>query len=145
MKALFPTLLLFSMLIFTEIAFGQATEKPVISKYSRVGYNAMREGDFQLCITAYTEGIEAEPTAVGYYSGRAYCKSRLNDWRGVINDYDRVLEMNGLSLHDKREAYYERGMAKIKIGQKDSGCVDLSKAGEFGNTSAYNAIRNNCN
>ena len=30
------------------------------------------------------------------------------------------------------EAYYNRGLTKIFINQKDSGCLDLSKAGELG-------------
>jgi len=42
-------------------------------------------------------------------------------------------------------AYYHRGLAKILLGQKDNGCLDLSKAGELGSAKAYEAIKNFCN
>ena len=42
-------------------------------------------------------------------------------------------------------AYYARGLAKIVLGQKDSGCLDLSKAGELGFVDTYEAIKQFCN
>jgi len=41
-------------------------------------------------------------------------------------------------------AYHNRGFAKIKLGQKDSGCQDLSKAGEMGDMDAYDLIKEHC-
>ena len=43
------------------------------------------------------------------------------------------------------DAYHDRGLAKILLGQKDSGCLDFSKAGELGHAQAYEAIKKNCN
>ena len=42
-------------------------------------------------------------------------------------------------------AYYSRGAVKLILKQKDSGCLDLSKAGELGNQEAYKLIRSYCN
>ena len=42
-------------------------------------------------------------------------------------------------------AYYERGMMKIKMGQKDSGCLDFSKSGELGRSDVYDTIKKYCN
>ncbi len=42
-------------------------------------------------------------------------------------------------------AYYNRGLAKIQLGQKNSGCLDLSKAGELGVDKVYEVIREYCN
>jgi hypothetical protein len=42
-------------------------------------------------------------------------------------------------------AYSGRGIAKIRSGQKDSGCLDLSKAGELGFAEAYESIKKLCN
>ena len=33
----------------------------------------------------------------------------------------------------------------IKLGQKNSGCLDLSKAGELGHFDAYDVIKDYCN
>jgi len=37
------------------------------------------------------------------------------------------------------------GIAKIASGLKDKGCLDLSKAGELGEASAYETIKELCN
>jgi hypothetical protein len=42
-------------------------------------------------------------------------------------------------------AYYHRGLAKILSGQKDNGCLDLSKAGDLGLAEAYESIKEYCN
>ncbi len=52
--------------------------------------------------------------------------------------YSEYLNAN---LH---RAYYGGGVSKIYINQKDSGCLDLSKAGEMGYTDAYDTIKEYC-
>ena len=42
-------------------------------------------------------------------------------------------------------AYWRRGTAKIRLGLKESGCLDFSKAGELGEQEAYNEINKYCN
>ena len=41
-------------------------------------------------------------------------------------------------------AYLIRGYAKIRLGQKDDGCLDLSKAGELGSAEVYEIIKQYC-
>ncbi len=43
------------------------------------------------------------------------------------------------------DAYYNKGIAKYKLGDKYSACLDWSKAGELGNYNAYDLIKKNCN
>ena len=43
-----------------------------------------------------------------------------------------------------KDAYYRRGLAKLYIKEKDSGCLDLSKAGELGDSRAYEEIQKYC-
>ncbi len=81
-----------------------------------------------------------QKTAEDYLdSGNA--KADLEDYKGAIQDYNKAIELNP----DLAEAYYNRGVAKIFLGQKDDGCLDLSKAGELGHAEAYEAIKENCN
>ena len=68
-------------------------------------------------------------------------KLELKDFRGAIQDYNKAIELNPKYAL----AYNNRGMAKIALGQKDSGCLDLSKAGELGYMDAYDAIKEYCN
>lgn len=41
-------------------------------------------------------------------------------------------------------AYFNRGISKLIIGEKNSGCLDLSKAGELGND-VYEILSDYCN
>ena len=58
-----------------------------------------------------------------------------------IADYTKAIELDP----NDAEVYYFRGSSKLFIGQKDSGCYDLSKAAELGFEQGYDLIRENCN
>jgi len=60
---------------------------------------------------------------------------------GAIQDFNKTIELNP----NYALAYGGRGLAKIRLGQKDDGCLDLSKAGELGYAEAYEAIKEYCN
>ena len=60
---------------------------------------------------------------------------------GAIQDFNKAIELNP----NNAVAYYNRGLAKIHLGQKDNGCLDLSKAGELGHAKAYEHIKDLCN
>ena len=55
----------------------------------------------------------------------------------AIADYDKCLELNA----NLAEAYYNRGLAKVKSSKKDEGIADLGKAGELGLYGAYSMIK----
>ena len=74
-----------------------------------------------------------------YEMGRR--KANLENYQGAITDYSKAIELNPRDAM----AYYGRGISKIMLGQKNSGCLDLSKAGELGEWRAYDVIKNFCN
>jgi tetratricopeptide (TPR) repeat protein len=98
--------------------------------------------DYKGAIRDYTRSIEINPNfAVAFYN-RGITRINRHDSRGAISDYTKAIEINNAFA----EAYYLRGMTRITdLGQKDSGCTDLSKAGELGFTTAYEAIKKYCN
>ena len=90
----------------------------------------------------YTKAIKLNPKDFEAYTNRGVAKFELKkDYRGAIQDYTKAIELNPKDA----EAYYNRGLTKITSGQKDSGCLDLSKAGELGLAGAYEAIKKYCN
>ena len=67
-------------------------------------------------------------------------KGGLSDYRGAIQDFNKVIEINPNSSL----AYFYRGITELNLSQKESGCLDLSKAGEMGYFQAYDYIKQYC-
>ena len=57
-----------------------------------------------------------------------------------IQDYNKAIELNP----DFADAYYNRGIAKYDLGDKNGSCLDWSKAGELGDETAYDLIKEHC-
>lgn len=70
----------------------------------------------------------------------------------MLNTTYRILEellqitakLSELNPNDAK-VYYLRGILKHILGEKDSGCLDFSKASELGYEAAYDAIKELCN
>jgi tetratricopeptide (TPR) repeat protein len=86
--------------------------------------------DYTGAIADYNEAIN-----------RGIAKSNLKDFRGAISDFTTTIEIEPTNAM----AFYYRGISKIRLDQKDSGCSDLSKAGELGMSKAYGIISKYCN
>jgi tetratricopeptide (TPR) repeat protein len=99
--------------------------------------------DYRGAIADLNKAIELGLSLMKYesYLFRGLAKHELKDYQGAIADYNKVIELHP----GYRITYFYRGLVKIDLGQKDSGCMDLSKAGEMGHERAYEAIRELCN
>lgn len=128
------------------------------------GLAKYRLGDYRGAIADYNKSLTIPGVyLVGYnvtiYFNRGVAKHALKDYSGAIVDYDKAIEdsrdRSGDLFPEKNnpieefpgfaEIYYWRGLARIELGQKDSGCLDLSKAGELGYGNAYDKIKELCN
>ncbi|NEW80971.1 MAG: tetratricopeptide repeat protein [Mariniphaga sp.] len=92
-------------------------------------------------ISDYTKAIELGPNEGSYYGNRGFAKGNLKDYTGAFADYYKALEI------DPKDSvvYYDRGLLKITaLGQQESGCLDLNKAGELGYVKAFAAIKQYC-
>ena len=61
----------------------------------------------------------------------------MKDYRAALVDYDQCLQVDSKFA----EAYFNRGLTNIYLGNNRQGILDLSKAGELGLYSAYNIIK----
>ncbi len=73
--------------------------------------------------------------------------AKMEKYKESIHFLNKVIEHEPSEVPDKRmaRAFYNRGIAKIIIGNKEEGCMDLSKAGEMGYEKAYKAMQALCN
>ncbi len=55
-------------------------------------------------------------------------------------DYNKAIELKP----DYAQAFYNRGIARYNVKDKVGGCLDFSKAGELGDNSAYDLIKEYC-
>jgi tetratricopeptide (TPR) repeat protein len=123
-------------LLFCLSSFGQTSEE-----YFHNGIGKGKLKDFRGAIFDFTKAIELEPNLANSSFNRGYMKGELLDYKGAIVDFTKVIELEPNDV----EAYKRRGVAKIMLGQKNSGCLDLSEAGQLGNAAAYNLIKRYCN
>ena len=70
-----------------------------------------------------------------YDKGNAFMQ--LNDYTSAISCYTRAIEIKP----DLAAAYYNRGLMYLRMGNRDQGVTDLSKAGELGILPSYNVLK----
>jgi tetratricopeptide (TPR) repeat protein len=108
--------------------------------YQERGIAKFQIKDYQGAIEDFNISLKISPNARSYRS-RGIVKMLLEDFRGAIEDCNLSIKLDP----SFPTAYMTRGMAKIHLNQKESGCLDLSKAGELGMTDAYEEIKRSCN
>ena len=61
----------------------------------------------------------------------------MQDYTSAISAFTNAINLKP----DMGEAYYNRGFVYLKLGNKDAGIADLSKAGELGIIPSYNLLK----
>jgi len=137
--------------------------KPTWRTFSERGFVKEKLGDYTGAIQDYNKAIEvvsselekkdsleaAREVDTFLYAitlnSRGTAKAKLSDYRGALMDFNKAIELIPTVTALSKDAFYNRGVVKIILGQKDSGCLDLSKAGELGFEKAYQIIKEYCN
>ena len=96
--------------------------------------------DYNGALVDFNISLNIIPNARTYRS-RGMIKMIFEDFRGAIEDCTQSINLDPYFP----TAYMARGIAKIHLNQKESGCLDLSKAGELGMSDAYEEIKRSCN
>jgi tetratricopeptide (TPR) repeat protein len=64
----------------------------------------------------------------------------LKNYRGAIDAFTNAINLG----YQDYSAYFNRGIAKFNLRNKDGACLDWSKAGELGAEGAYDMIKKYC-
>ena len=77
------------------------------------------------------------PTNAYIYYDRGNLYASRKDYAKAVDDYTRAIELDP----NLAEAYYNRGLTRIRANNRTQGIADLSKAGELGLYGAYSLIK----
>ena len=81
--------------------------------------------------------IKLDPENSYLYYDRAYMLAERKDYAKAIDDYTRALTFDS----NLAEAFYNRGLVRIKVNDVKAAISDLSKAGELGLYEAYSILK----
>lgn len=94
------------------------------------------KADFELMMRDYDYVITHLPDFSFAYYNKANMLCLQQDFKAAISYYSQAIATDS----DFAEAYFNRGLTYIYIGENANGIADLSKAGELGIYQAYNLI-----
>ena len=92
--------------------------------------------DFDIMLREYDQVIRLQPDFAFALYNKANILCAQHEWKDAIDYYTRSIAQD----LDFAEAYFNRGLTYIYIGEHEKGLADLSKAGELGIYQAYNLI-----
>ncbi len=92
--------------------------------------------DYEIMLRDYDYILRLMPNMTYAYYNKANILCSQKEFNEAIRHYTKAIEYD----EDFAEAYFNRGLTYIFIGQDKEGLEDLSKAGELGIYQAYNLI-----
>lgn len=118
------------------VVLADADLEPVIC-FCRANWRYhMEETDRELILRDYNHVLSLQPNFTFAYYNKANILCSQKDYNEAIRFYTQAIELDG----DFAEAYFNRGLTYVYIGENEKGLADLSKAGELGIYQAYNLI-----
>lgn len=126
--------------------------------YAERAYYEMNNGELENALRDYNKAIELAPSVGDYWLSRGMVKEKLNDWEGAYRDYSQSIVLNekdekvwlaranllfnqsnyaaaikdydvAIVLYPSYAiAYYNRALAKNKLGMNAKACADLKIA-----------------
>lgn len=113
----------------------------IYTVFNNKAYALFNLGRNEEAYALVNKALDGEKTKDYIWSTRAEIRLKMGDLEGCIMDATYAL----YSLNSKsRELYFIRGVALCRLQKTNEGCQDLSKAGELGESRAYDEISKYC-
>lgn len=120
------------------LTFCRANWRYRLLEYQRATgeQEATRNMDFDIMLRDYDQVIRLQPDFAFAMYNKANILCAQKQWEDAIYYYSQAIGLD----RDFAEAYFNRGLTYVYIGENEKGLADLSKAGELGIYQAYNLI-----
>jgi S1-C subfamily serine protease/Tfp pilus assembly protein PilF len=136
---------------YDEILKREKTAAPTIFKmgtvYNNKGYCLVELSKLDEALPLLNKALSMEPNESYIWVSRGELYFKKGDYQKCISDMKKAIEVAAKSeaaSDDPGLPYYLMGISKIKLGENQEGCKDLSKSGEIGKAEAYQAISEYC-
>ena len=122
----------------------EKTAKPTVYKMSTVynnkAYCLVGLKQYEEALLYVTKALELDKTEAYIWDTRGELYYHIGEYEKSIKDMNEAIK-----IKENANSYYYRGLANLKLDNKSKACSDFSKAGELGESKAYNEISENCN
>jgi hypothetical protein len=109
------------------------------------GFKMLQEKNYYEAVRLFSGSIDIIDNRMYSYIFRGWAKAMLEDKYGGIEDLNKAFElMKSVEKKENADLYYYKGLIHTMRGEDFEGCKCLSKAGELGESKAYNAIQKFC-
>jgi tetratricopeptide (TPR) repeat protein len=129
----------------TPSSSSTTTSKPIdtastmASYYYDIAWKAGEEGKHSEAIENYNRAISYMPSAI-YNNNRAFSKSKVNDYKGAIEDYSKAIQL----APNKALYWLNRGFTHNNNDKDELACRDWKKAAELGSEKAKEMLEKYC-
>ena len=122
----------------TILTFCRANWRYRLLEYQRATgeQEATSNMDFDIMLRDYDQVLRLQPDFVFALYNKANILCAQREYKDAISYYSQAIELDS----EFAEAYFNRGLTYVYIGENEQGLADLSKAGELGIYQAYNLI-----
>ncbi|XP_051143065.1 E3 ubiquitin-protein ligase CHIP-like isoform X2 [Andrographis paniculata] len=98
------------------------------------GNMCFKKEQFGAAIDAYTEAIALCPNVLVYWTNRALCHRKRNDWEKMEEDCRMAIQLD----HNSVKAHYMLGLSLLQRAEYAEGVKELEKAMELGRCATPN-------
>jgi tetratricopeptide (TPR) repeat protein len=149
------------------LTLGVNAQSSFIKTNLSMGDSMLNENNYAQAVKYYSRVIDSSVTKeindiqILAFAYRGAAKYQLNDLHGAIQDFTKAIELAnrndvkpiGIHRLDLPEfieemlafAFFNRGCCKHDLGLREGACIDLRRASELGNETAFELISKNCN
>lgn len=105
--------------------------------HAGLAVSLFKEGKTMEAIEHYNEAVRIQPI-YQFYGKRGIAYNKLGQYQKAIDDYNEAIRLKP----DYVDAYYNRGIAHLKQGDKMRGCSDAQKACALGDCNLLQQAKN---